>query len=208
MNEIQSTRSEILYFLRKKGTATAKDLTDELQITLSAVRQQLALLEVEELVIPTRETGKRGRPTHHYRLTEKADKHFTKNYVNLSLELINELIDSAGRQGLKSFLRKRKERFIKKHQEALERTKTFSSRIESVCKTQDESGYMASVKKEGKNYTLEEYNCPFIEVATKYPDFCEMERSAYEKILGTKVRLDGCRARGANVCRFCIDTSE
>jgi predicted ArsR family transcriptional regulator len=204
MSDTQSTRLEILHILRKRGAATAKNLSEILKITLSAVRQQLTILEGERLVISSREAGKRGRPTHHYRLTQEADKYFTKNYVDLSLELIEGLIESAGRKGLKSFLMKRKDRFVAKHREAMLQAKNFNERVDSVTAVQDRSGYMATMKKEGKLHVLEEYNCPFIEVATKYPEFCEMERLAYENLLETDVKLEGCRARGANVCRFCI----
>lgn len=204
MNTTTETRTEILRILRQKETATAKDLSAALNITLSAVRQQLAIMEGEGLVIAEREIGKPGRPTHHYRLTDKADSHFTKNYVDLSLELIDSLIESAGKSGLKRFLLKRKERFIAKHREALYKKSQAESVVRCVANTQDRSGYMAKVKVEEKLNIIEEYNCPFIEVARKYPEFCEMERASYEEIFGRKVELDGCRARGANVCRFCI----
>ena len=61
---------------------------------------------------------------------------------------------------------------------------------------------MAHVEYENGLPMLKELNCPFIEVAKKYPEFCEAEREVYEQVLGRSVKLNGCRARGAHVCCF------
>lgn len=191
---MKSTREKILFFIRKHGSTQASKLTKPLKMTLSAIRQHLSILESEGLINTKSKSQGPGRPTHHYFLTEKAESAFYKNYSALTLEILDQL----GKKGLKALLNQRKEKLVQKHKEIQPPT------LKSIAKIQDEAGYMAKVTRKNGLPILEEYNCPFIDVAKKYPEFCEAERAAYEEVLGKPVQLKGCRAQGANVCRFCV----
>lgn len=201
------TRQKILDLLRVKGPSTAASLVKPLKITISAVRQQLAILETDGFIRPQRSSDakQRGRPQLIYHLTDASEDYFTKTYASLALEILEDLAQENGYKGLKDFLQKRKQRMLRKHKAALKKSQQ-QDKLAVIAQTQDEAGYMATIKNEGKLKVIQEHNCPFIEVAKAYPEFCEIERQVYEELLKQPIQLETCRARGAQVCRFCVES--
>src|SRR5438105_5893820 len=86
------TRRAILMTLKKQGEARADELAGLLDITPSAVRQQLSGLTGDGLVTYREVRRGPGRPKHVYQLTPAADTLFPKTYS----ELTNELLDYIG----------------------------------------------------------------------------------------------------------------
>ena len=87
----RSTRMEVLEFLRRKQAASAEVISAQLGITPNAVRQHLAALEKDGLVMSEPVQGKRGRPRLMFSLTDKADAAFPKRYGKLATMVLNEL---------------------------------------------------------------------------------------------------------------------
>ena len=66
--ELPATRRALLIALRKRGEARAEELAEQLDITVSAVRQHLQGLAAADLVAHREERAGPGRPRHVYRL--------------------------------------------------------------------------------------------------------------------------------------------
>jgi len=66
-------------------------------------------------------------------------------------------------------------------------------------------GFMACIERAANEVVLVERNCPIAAVASRFPILCEHEAALHGRVLGRKVALRSCCARGDEVCRFEID---
>lgn len=203
MTEALATRDRILHFLRRQGSARAQTLASEVGVTLSAVRQHLASLEREGLIEAKAHKKGQGRPAHHYFLTAKAEAFFDKRYDSVALDLLDAIVDVGGKGSLASILERRRQTMVERYASELEGL-SFEEKMQKMAQFQREQGFMARVEEQPGQLVLKEDNCPFIEVARKYPEFCEVERRAYEELLGREVELVVCRASGDRCCSFCV----
>jgi predicted ArsR family transcriptional regulator len=102
-------RRAVLYAVRRIGDATADDIAEALDMTVSGARQHLTsltehgLVRTEELRRPDR----RGRPQLSYAVTELADALFPKAYGALTNELLGYLDDEDGTTVDRLFARRR-----------------------------------------------------------------------------------------------------
>src|SRR3990172_10101528 len=86
---MQTTRQQILDFLRQQGEGSVRQLGPHLQLTPTGVRQHLAILEREGLVSSRELRGHVGRPALAYRLTAKAEALYPKAYGALASAVLN-----------------------------------------------------------------------------------------------------------------------
>ncbi len=205
MSEVpDTTRDKILHLLRIEGPQSLETLSQALGVTVSATRQQMAILQSEGIVVTSSVRKGPGRPKHLYTLTDKAESHFTKRYADVALSFIDTVVELEGEKKLIEVLTKRR-KTTEEHYLRETKGLSCSAKFKRIGELQDSKGYMAETDRDGDTLVLREHNCPFIDVARKYPQFCESERRLYEKVLKKKVRLKDCRARGADVCVFCTD---
>src|SRR5207253_1892223 len=90
---MQPTRRRILMTLKKRGEATAEEMASALDITVSGVRQHVAVLRAAGFVEHAAAKGRPGRPRHLHRLTPQAEAFFPKTYGDLTNELLAYLSD-------------------------------------------------------------------------------------------------------------------
>src|SRR5438067_2487697 len=110
----ETSDQAVLELLRRRGPMTIAELTAAMEVTANAVRQRLARLTAQGLI--SRAVGRignssdgdearpqRGRPNHHYSLTEKARRQVGDNFADLAVMLwreIHSVKDSEVRRGL------------------------------------------------------------------------------------------------------------
>jgi predicted transcriptional regulator len=81
----------ILDLLRKDDALTVTELADAMEVTSTAVRQRLNRLMAQELVERTVSRHGRGRPLHHYRITDKGRRKAGSNFADLALAMWQEI---------------------------------------------------------------------------------------------------------------------
>lgn len=204
--EFLTTRDHILHHLRRGSAVTAKQLAQALSLSLSAVRQQLQLLEKEGLISPRRMAGGPGRPEHQYSLTAKAEGEFDKRYDAIATELLQAVVAVGGEQGLEAVLRERRVKQLKDFEGRLKEGSMEATLFALAQRLQD-LGYMASVEVGSEQLLLKEHNCPYLEVAKQFPAVCESERRLYSELLGKEVEMRACQAFGDQLCTFAIPHS-
>ncbi len=197
------TRERILTLLRLRGPMTAQQLSRELSISASAVRQHATLLERERLIVSRRRKCGVGRPGHEFALTAASEDSFPKSYKQVALSVL-EAADAVGGEALVGqIVRQRYDEVRRQYEEKL-RALPPEQRLARIAETQDEHGYLAHVEAEDHRLRLVQHNCPLIEVSSRYPHFCECERKMYEELIGRPVRLEQCRSRGSDCCTFTV----
>lgn len=200
-----STRAYILQLLKTKGPLSAKELTDELGITVMAVRRHIQSLERDDLITSKTVRQTMGRPTAVYSLTKQSDSFFPRKYHSLTLELLNELEEHFGKNAVDQLFEGRKNKLQKKYDPSME-GKDFSERVSILAAIQNENGYMVELDKlSDEEFVIKENNCPIEQVATKYQHACQCELQLFESLLGdAEISRTDCLSKGGQRCTYSI----
>lgn len=200
-----STRDYILHLLKTKGAMSTKELTDELGITVMAVRRHIQSLERDKLIDSKMVRQSMGRPTAVYCLTEHVEDFFPRKYHILTLELLDELEEHFGASAVEQLFEGRKDKLLKKYDASMQ-GKDLAERVSMLADIQNENGYMVELEKiNDEQYLLKEHNCPIEQVATKYQHACRCELKLFESLLGdAEVTRTDCLAKGGQRCTYSI----
>jgi len=186
--ELPATRRALLIALRKRGEARAEELAEQLDVTVSAVRQHLQSLTAADLVAHREERSGPGRPRHVYRLAPAAEALFPRSYGELTVELLDYIGDEDPDLVARAFERRRRAR--------VERTRArlagldFDARVAEVARVLDEDGYLAEVERledstagEAGGWRILEHNCAILAVAQRYGHACGAEIAFLREVL-------------------------
>jgi len=99
---MHSSKSQILVALKRQGRCSVDELAIALHLAPMTVRQHLATLERDGLVVSAEERQRMGRPHFVFSLTEQGDESFGMRYDRIALQLLLEVgrLDSQEIAGL------------------------------------------------------------------------------------------------------------
>lgn len=182
---VATTKEHILELLKKNKRMTVSEIARHLEITEMAVRRHLNTLEKDKIVHTKLVRQSMGRPVNVYELTNDGEEIFPRNYVNLTIDLLQELEQMNGKKTIERLFRRRKERLKEKYVDVLNEP-VFAKKIEKLAQIQNENGYMAEWEKgTDGTYIFKEYNCPISKIAKLYPIACQCERELFKDLLKT-----------------------
>lgn len=197
-------RRAVLVALKASGGATADALALELGIAPSSVRQHLAGLAADGLVVHEVLRHGPGRPRHRYRLSAAADGLFPRAYARFANDVLEE-IGAGEPAALARLFRRLRDRRLRAAVPRLA-GRPLDERCDELARILDEDGYVASVE-HGADGTclLRERNCAILAVATRHPEACAAEleflRSALPEADVSRVEY---RLEGAACCSYCV----
>jgi predicted ArsR family transcriptional regulator len=201
---MQSTRQQILEYLRRNGRGTVKELGQLLGLTSTGIRQHLTVLERDGLVEAHEERGRVGRPTLVYQLTQKADGLFPKNYDVLAAVLMQEFRANEGNEKLHQMLQRVAHRLAGPYIDRVE-GKGVEQRVKETASILEEQGCMADWKREDSGeYFIDEYSCPFPKVAERDRSVCALHVEFVRVLTGADTRLTRSLMRGERACTYRI----
>ncbi len=199
------TRARVVHALRRQP-ATVADLAAGVGLSEVAIRRHLQTLTSEGLVTATtvRRVGP-GRPSAHYRLTDKARRLFPDNSAELANELMGYLEQQHGRPELLRFLRWRVGRHAGRYAAALGDAQGVRERAESLAELLSADGFDSSVEPVtapdgATTLQLTQGHCAIAEVAAEHPELCAFEASLFRDLLGAKLSRRETIATGATAC--------
>lgn len=203
-SDFQGTRQLILRELKLRGRASQSELADALSLTREAVRQQLAQLEEHGLVqAEPQPTAGRGRPTHQYRLTARAEERFPKFYDALTVTLVSALGDKYGDEGLRDVLAYVTDQQVTAWQPRLE-GKSLDERMKALRGVYFDKDPFTEVRRDEDGATLIEHNCPYLTAAQHEPRLCSVTVSTMKRLLGVEVERTERFQHGDGRCVFRI----
>lgn len=202
-----SSKDQILTNLKINSGMTVDELAGELDITPMGVRQHLALMEREELVIKEKNRRPIGRPNFKYSLTDKAEDLFPKSYDDFVTGILRDMIDLDGENKVKAIFEARKRRIYNALQNRFGQKK-LTDRVNALSKYLNENDHFSVVCKEKRNIILTKYNCPLLMISKEFPHLCRCEQSLYQELLGADVLIDRSQAGGDKSCRFIINSKK
>ncbi len=200
-------RDRVLHRLKTRGPQTASDLAGRLGVTPMAVRQHLAALEGEGLVVYAEERRKVGRPAKIWRLTEESRERFPDTHAELTLDLIGAVRSTFGEEGLARLVRRRtRDQLASYRAELPPEDAPLEKRIASLAAVRRREGYMAEWSRDGSGFLLRENHCPISSAARACQGLCREELRLFRMLLGSGVvveRIEHIPA-GARRCAYRI----
>lgn len=198
---MQATRQQILDYLRRSGRATVKELGTLLELTSTGIRQHLTVLERDGLIEASEERGHVGRPALVYCLTDRGDALYPKSYDELANLLIEEVREVAGAQGLQTILRRVAGRFAEPYRERLE-SLSLKQRVQEASGILRARGCLAESVHDGKDWLINQYTCPFPNVARQNSGVCALDVEFVRRLVGADARLTKSLIRGDASCTY------
>ena len=200
---VTDSRWAVIDVLKRHPEATVEQVAEELGVTVSGARQQLATL-VDLGLIARREAAPqgRGRPRHHYVVTAQGDRLFPRAYGDLA----NELLGYLGREDparVDSLFADRRDHRIEAALIRLEGL-PFPERVAELARILDEDGYLADFRQEGEGlFRITEHNCAILDVALHHPGACSSEIEFLRAALpGATVERVTHIVEGAHACSY------
>ena len=206
VTRLPAGRRAVLYAVRRRGEATAEQVAEQLDITVSGARQHLSALArdglVESAELPSPE-GRRGRRTLVYSATAAADAYFPKAYGELTNELLGYVADT-DRELLDELFARRREARIEGARARLASKRTLGAKVAELTRILDEDGYLASWEKVGPGvFRIVEHNCAIWAVAERYGQACTSELEFIRTVLdGADVERVQHMIAGARRCAY------
>jgi predicted ArsR family transcriptional regulator len=199
------TRDEVARLLLEQGPATAASLGERLGISPTAVRRHLDALVADGLAtdreqrpLGGRQRG-RGRPPREFLLTDAGRGAFPHAYDDLAAAALRFLAETGGERAVADFAERRVRSVEERHGAAV-RGAAPERRVDALARALSVEGYAASAHPMGVGGQLCQHHCPVAHVAAEFPQLCEAETRAFERLLGTHVQRLATIARGDAVC--------
>ena len=195
------TRDAVARQVLRRGPQTAAALADTLGLSPAAIRRHLDALVTDGVLVerkarPVAQRG-RGRPARTYALTDEGRATFPHAYDDLASTALRYLHQTGGADAVSAFAAHRAT--------ALEQAmtvsgKTIAQRADSLASALTTQGYAATTAPSGVGVQVCQHHCPVAHVAAEFPELCEAETRAFERVLGTYVQRLATIAHGDGVC--------
>lgn len=193
--------SSVLDLLRGRDSLTVTELTRELGVTATAVRQRLNRLLALQLIERDCSKGGRGRPSHRYRLTEKGRRKSGTNLADLATVLWQEVCSVKDPELRSGLLQRLAGRLATLYSDRVQ-GQTLAERLQAVVAIFSERQVPLAVDSSGELPVLTATACPYGDLAGEDRGICAMERLLLSELLQKRVRLSGCRLDGEPRCTF------
>ncbi len=203
----ETSDKAILDFLRRAGAATVVDLAEEMGVTATAIRQRLQRLMADGLIARRSHRQGRGRPNHHYSLTDKGERLAGSNFADLAIVLweeVKSVEDPTVRRGLVNRIADRLAELYRGRVSG----QSLRQRMESLVGLMDERDIPFEADFTGELPVLSALACPFPELAKLDRSICTMEKIMLSDILGEGLQLHDCRLDGDPCCTFSTSVTD
>jgi DeoR family suf operon transcriptional repressor len=179
-------RRAVLYAVRRRGEATAEQVAEQLEITVSGARQHLSALVDDGLVVASEapvETPRRGRRALVYCATPASDSLFPMAYGELTNELLGYVADRDPELVDELFAKRREQRIVNARAR-LSTKRTLAAKVAELTQILDEDGYLASHEQvDPATFMIVEHNCAIWAVAQRYGQACASELDFIRTVL-------------------------
>lgn len=183
---------------------TVQELTEELQVTATAVRHRLERLVELDLVQRRKESIGRGRPQFRYCLTVTGMRYAAASYADLATALWQEVMELPNPQQRSRVLRRVAKRMGSGLKDALPKSGDLDDRLAAAAAELAKRKIPAGIKETKELPVLEVHACPYPELtdSDESRQLCEIEQEMLSEAIGQSVQLDCCRLDGHDVCQF------
>lgn len=191
----------ILDLLRKNDAMTVTELAEAMEVTSTAVRQRLNRLMAQELVQRSATRHGRGRPLHHYRITDKGRRKAGSNFADLAMAMWQEISQLEDLEIRRMMLQRLAKRLAEMYSDKI-RGDNLQEKMQALSELFAERRVPMDVQNEDSLPVLTATACPYPDLAERDRSICSVEQMLYSELLGADVQLSSCRLDGAECCSF------
>ena len=206
----RGVRADLLVALKKGQPMSAHELGDRFGLTANALRRHLKALEEDGLVAFAREVRGVGAPTYSFSLTAAGEALFPRSYVAVLATALEALRTERGNAAMVGVLESEWRALTEAALPVLEAL-PFTERHALVAELLTSKGYMAEavVSSDGDDAigTLRIHNCAVSEIATRFPETCEVEARFMELLIGAPLVRRHHRLAGCGRCEYSTGTA-
>ena len=193
------TRSRVVHVLRR-GPATLDDLVNELGLTRTAVRLQLAVLERDGSVVRRGMRRGRTKPSHVYELTTQAEQRLSRAYIPVLTQLLHVLAARLSSAEFDAVMRDVGRELLAGQPRP---RGPLKARAQAASDLLNELGGLTDVSEEGPDLMIRSHGCPLAAAAIHHPETCNAMESLVTEFVGATVR-QRCDRTDRPRCRFLI----
>ena len=201
MEDFVTSDSTILDLLRKSDGLTVTELADAMEVTPTAVRQRLNRLMAQEFVERSASRHGRGRPIHHYKLTDKGRRKAGSNFADLAVALWQEISRLEDAEIRRRMMQRLASRLAVMYSDRIQ-GRTLEEKMQSLSELFAERRIPMDVHQSDTLPILTTTACPYPDLAEQDRSICSMEQMLFSELLGAEVQLASCRLDGAECCSF------
>ncbi|MGJ0484016.1 MAG: helix-turn-helix transcriptional regulator [Methylomicrobium sp.] len=202
---ISSRQSQILELLLKNKTGLSIDeMAGMVSISRNAVQQHIDKLERDGYVKTGMLNKTAGRPVRVFVLTEAGVNSFQKQYAWFSELILTKLRQEMGPESLERYLHDLADSLAKGLLPQFV-GKSDQERLAELIRVMNELGFKARMNTaNGQLSSVEAVNCVYHDLAQKFQEVCEFDRTLITTLLGHEIVHFECMAKGGGVCKFII----
>jgi predicted ArsR family transcriptional regulator len=204
------TRDAVARTVLERGPQSAADLAERLGVSPAGIRRHLDALVADGFLVereprPSAHRG-RGRPARTYALTDEGRAAFPHAYDDLANTALRYLRDTGGEQAVTAFAEHRAAALAEHIEKDVDRAAPLATRAEAMAGALSDHGYASTTQAVGEpdsavqGIQICQHHCPVAHVAAEFPQLCEAETRAFERVLGTYVQRLATIAHGDGVC--------
>ncbi len=205
--QLSENDQAMIGLLRVQPEMTVGQLVEDMGVTATAVRQRLTKLMALGLVNRSHTVEGRGRPSHHYVLTEKGRNSLANNLGDLAVVLWQEVQQIQNPETRHRVISGAMERLAVKYESEISGA-TTEERMASITKLFADRQIPVSLEHENGLPVIKVSGCPYPTLATENRDICDMEKELLERIIGQPIDRCQCQQDGDNCCSFQADRSD
>ena len=208
--KIDRTRDAVARLVLEGGPQTARALAEQLGLSAAGVRRHLDELVADGVLTfcdakLSTQRG-RGRPARTYAVAEAGRGAFPSAYDQLASTALRYLRSTEGGSGVKAFAEHRASVLEAELSPELVVSSGASSsdRARSLAAALNAHGYAAGIEQAAgpgvDGVQICQHHCPIADVAHEFPELCEAETRAFERLVGTYVQRLATIAHGDGIC--------
>ena len=198
-----NSRYEILKLLKKRKLRIS-EISEILDMSQTAIRQHMAILEGNGLVEKSSLKEGMGRPKFYYFLSEKAEVFFPKAYVKLIEWIVEDIIKTKGVDELRDILiRLGKEQSVK-YKIRFGSNSVYED-VRTLVEVLKERDMVVEIDENHDSVIIKQYNCLFYNISKKFGrTICEFDHSFIDALIEKEIEVLTCIANGDRYCSFRI----
>ena len=199
--QLSQNDREMISRIRKTPAMTVGELTECMGVTATAVRQRLNRLMALELVERTRTSEGRGRPSHHYSLTEKGRKSSANNFGDLAVALWEEVQKITDAETRHKVISGAVKRLAEKYENETAGS-TVEARMQSVVELFADRQIPISMDSNNGLPIIKIEGCPYPTLANENREICDLEKELLSRVIGQPIDRCQCRQDGDSCCVY------
>lgn len=209
---MESTREQILRYVRGRRETTVAQLAESLELSQQAVRRHLDGLRADGLVDVKQERHGVGRPTLLFFATERGEELAGRTYLQLLSRLFRHLekLDesqvsgASGREVLNRVFSGIASEMAADHRAEVTGA-TLDQRIAEASRALESEGIVDRWTKQADGvYQIVNEECPYLRLAEMSDAACRSDKHTIELLLGAEVEQTARIVDGAPVCEYIV----